>query len=46
MKDIRAKVHEKSCMGMRALAAIFQAMTADSRVECEDFRWGLLDFGI
>lgn len=48
MKDIRAKVLDKSCFGMCTLLKIYQAMDSrgDHRVECDDFRWGLLDYGI
>lgn len=48
MKDLKAKVYARSCFGMKALTAIFQAVDTkgDHNLECDDFRWGLIDYGI
>jgi len=48
MKDIRAKVLDKSCFGIKTLMKIYQAMDSrgDCKVEIDDFRWGLLDYGV
>lgn len=48
MKDIRAKILDKSCFGIKTLHRIYQAMDSrgDHKVEVDDFRWGLLDYGI
>ena len=41
-------MYERSAFGMKALSTIFQAMDqkGDSCLEADDFRWGLIDFGI
>ena len=48
MKDLTGKIYDRSCFGVRALTAIFQAMDTmgDHKLEADDFRWGLMDFGI
>jgi hypothetical protein len=48
LRDIRARLFEKSTFGVRELTAIFQAMDqrGDRNLDVDDFRWGLLDFGI
>lgn len=48
MKDIKARLYEKSCFGGKALNTIFKAMdkTGNCALDCDDFRWGLMDYGI
>jgi len=48
LKDVKAKIFAKSSFGIRSLKRIFKAMDANGncKLECDDFRWGLLDFGI
>jgi len=38
----------RSLFGLKALTRIFKAMdvAGDCNVECDDFRWGLMDFGV
>ena len=48
MKDLKNKLYERSCYGVKGLSAIFQAMDSkgDHRLDVDDFRWGLMDYGI
>ena len=48
LRDIKAKLFDKSSFGLRALKAIFSAMDQrrDGRLDIDDFRWGLMDYGI
>ena len=48
LKDIRSKIYERSNFGIRALQRIFRAMDAkgDHRLDPDDFRWGLMDYGL
>ena len=48
LKDIKAKIFQKSSFGIRSLNRIFKAMDANGnkKLECDDLRWGLMDFGI
>ena len=48
LKDIKAKIFQKSSFGIRSLQRIFRAMdqNGNCKLECDDFRWGLMDFGI
>lgn len=48
MKDLKTKLYERSCFGIKALTAIYQAMDhkGDHKLDVDDFRWGLMDFGI
>ena len=38
----------RSSFGIRGLARIFKAMdeNGNRRLECDDFRWGLMDYGV
>jgi len=48
IKDVKSKIFAKSSFGIRGLKRIFSAMDANEncKLECDDFRWGLMDFGI
>ena len=48
IKEIKQKIFERSGFGIRALKRIFQAMDerGDRKLDCDDFRWGLIDYGI
>lgn len=48
LRDIRTKLRERSSMGLCALEKIYQAMDTKSncKLDVDDFRWGLLDYGI
>jgi hypothetical protein len=48
MKDLKFRLYEKSAFGVKELTAIFQAMDkkGDHNLDVDDFRWGLMDFGI
>jgi len=48
IKDIKAKILQRSAFGIRALARIFKAMdeNGNRKLECDDFRWGLMDYGV
>lgn len=48
VKDLKAKILERSPFGVRGLARIFKAMDVkgDKSLDVDDFRWGLMDFGI
>ena len=45
---MRSKILERSSFGVRALQRIFKAMDVkgDKNLDVDDFRWGLMDFGI
>lgn len=38
----------RSAFGIRGLARIFKAMdeNGNKKLECDDFRWGLMDYGV
>jgi len=38
----------RSSFGIRGLARIFKAMdeNGNRKLECDDFRWGLMDYGV
>jgi len=46
--DIKRQIGERSAFGVRSLTRIFKAMDAsgNNKLECEEFRQGLGDFGI
>lgn len=46
--EIKAKILERSQSGIQDLHRIFEAMDerGDGQLDCEDFRWGLIDYGI
>lgn len=46
--EIKAKILERSQTGIADLQKIFEAMDerGDGQLDCDDFRWGLIDFGI
>lgn len=46
--DIKAKVLERSSNGIRGLALIFKEMdeNGNQKLDVDDFRWGLKNFGI
>ena len=48
MKEIKQRLQERSSFGIRGLARIFKAMddNGNHQLDVEDFRWGLIDFGI
>jgi hypothetical protein len=48
MKDLKARLYEKSAFGVKELTAIFQAMDkkGNHNLDVDDFRWGLMDYGI
>ena len=48
MKELTAKIYSRSILGVRVLRKIFKAMDEASRsnLDVDDFRWGLMDFGI
>jgi Ca2+-binding EF-hand superfamily protein len=48
VNQLRAKVLDRSAFGIRGLQRIFKAMDikGDSNLDVDDFRWGLMDFGI
>jgi hypothetical protein len=48
IKDVKAKIFARSSFGLRSLMRIFRKMDerGDHRLDVDDFRWGLLDFGI
>jgi hypothetical protein len=48
MKDLKTRLYERSCFGVKDLTAIFQAMDkqGDHNLDVDDFRWGLMDYGI
>lgn len=48
LKDIKGRILERSSFGIRGLGRIFQIMddNGNRQLDIEDFRWGLIDFGI
>ena len=48
IKDIKAKILQRSGFGIRGLARIFKAMdeNGNKSLDVDDFRWGLMDYGI
>ena len=48
LKEIKQKIFERSGFGLRSLRNIFRAMDekADGSLDVDDFRWGLIDYGI
>ena len=48
INQMRSKILERSSFGVRALQRIFKAMDVkgDKNLDVDDFRWGLMDFGI
>ena len=48
MKDLKSKIAMRSLYGIKALTRIFKAMdeAGDCNLDCDNFRWGLMDFGI
>ena len=45
---MKSKILDRSPYGVRGLARIFKAMDVkgDKNLDVDDFRWGLMDFGI
>ena len=49
ISEIKAKIHERSASGgLRGLSKIFKAMDNNNngKLDLDDFRWGLMDFGL
>jgi hypothetical protein len=48
IKEIKAKILERSASGIRGIAKIFKAMDENGNklLDVDDFRWGLKDYGI
>lgn len=50
MKEIKEKIIERSANGIRALTRLYKAMrrppSNSSKLDVDDFRWGLLDYGV
>ena len=48
MTEIKQKLFERSSFGVKHLGRIFKAMDqkGDFKLDADDFRWGLLDFGV
>lgn len=48
VKEIKAKIVQRSANGIRGISRIFKAMDdrGDAKLDVDDFRWGLIDFGI
>jgi len=49
IRDIKSKIFERSAgAGIRGISRIFKAMDNNNngRLDVDDFRWGLMDFGI
>lgn len=48
MKELQTKISERAENGLSALENIFKAIdqAGDGNLDVDDFRWGLLDFGI
>jgi hypothetical protein len=48
MKDLKARLYEKSSFGVKEVTAIFQAMDKQGNclLDVDDFRWGLIDYGV
>lgn len=48
VKEIKAKILERSNSGIKGIARIFKAMddNGNHQLDVDDFRWGLIDYGI
>lgn len=48
LRDIKNRLLERSSFGIRGLGRIFRAMddNGNHQLDIDDFRWGLIDFGI
>lgn len=48
IREIKAKIIERSANGIRGIAKIFKAMDENGNklLDVDDFRWGLKDYGI
>ena len=48
MREIKGRLLERSSFGIRGLSRIFKAMddNGNHQLDIDDFRWGLIDFGI
>ena len=48
IREIKAKILERSSSGIRGIAKIFKAMDSNGNkmLDVDDFRWGLKDYGI
>lgn len=48
LKELQAKIAERAQSGLSDLEKIFKAMdqSGDGNLDVDDFRWGLMDFGI
>jgi hypothetical protein len=48
IREIKAKICERSANGIRGIARIFKAMdeNGSKTLDVDDFRWGLKDYGI
>jgi hypothetical protein len=48
VREIKAKVVQRSSNGIRGIARIFKAMDENGNhmLDVDDFRWGLMDYGI
>jgi len=48
IREVKAKIIERSANGIRGIARIFKAMDENGNhlLDVDDFRWGLKDYGI
>jgi len=48
IRDIKDKILTRSSNGIRGIARIFKAMdnNGNKLLDLDDFRWGLIDYGI
>ena len=48
IKEIKQRILERSANGIRGIAKIFKAMddNGNKMLDVDDFRWGLIDYGI
>ena len=48
IREVKAKIIERSANGIRGIAKIFKAMDENGNhmLDVDDFRWGLKDYGI
>jgi len=48
IREIKSKIVERSSNGIRGIARIFKAMddNGNKKLDVDDFRWGLIDYGI
>ena len=48
LKEVKARLLERSSYGIRGLSRIFKIMddNGNGQLDVDDFRWGLIDFGI